>query len=193
MQVKRAELEAGLQCFRARNQIDLCAHWLQLLYVERELYGTRATIVQTTEVHSLEQWPLIGILLWLGEGEGLGFLFYTLMEAWLAVMLSFKLLTTQAAGIKLLYFTWCDVNHQWPAMAELYPELCVLERNWMPKPGSSRPKLMRIRSNNTGLNPRLFGAEARARRIWKNFLADCCSKYCGSGSTCFWASRIRIH
>jgi hypothetical protein len=44
---------------------------------------------------------------------------------WLAVcmvseeMLNFKLLSTQAAGIKYLYFTWCDWNHQRPAMAEL--------------------------------------------------------------------------
>ncbi len=32
-----------------------------------------------------------------------------------AEMLNSKLLSKQAAGIKHLYFTLCDGNHQWPA------------------------------------------------------------------------------
>jgi hypothetical protein len=36
-----------------------------------------------------------------------------------AVMLNYKLLSTQAAVIKHLNITLCDGNHQWLAMAEL--------------------------------------------------------------------------
>jgi hypothetical protein len=35
---------------------------------------------------------------------------------------------TQAAGIKYFYIIWCDGNHQWPAMAELYSQNSVFLR-----------------------------------------------------------------
>jgi hypothetical protein len=34
-----------------------------------------------------------------------------------AEMLNCKLLLARAAGMKDVYFTLCDVNHQWPDMA----------------------------------------------------------------------------
>ncbi len=65
---------------------------------------------------SLEQCPwLIVISPCLGEGERCFVLWWNLK--WLAVclvwaeMLNCKLLSPQAAGIKHLYFTWCDGNH----------------------------------------------------------------------------------
>ncbi len=45
-----------------------------------------------------------------------------------AEMLNCKLLSTQAAGIKHLYFKWCDRNHQWPAMAKLCSQNSVFLR-----------------------------------------------------------------
>jgi hypothetical protein len=87
---------------------------------------------------------LIGILPSLGEGEwaAIHVLYSDRSLKWLAAfmvsaeMVNRKLLSTQAAGIKHLYFTlYSDGNQQRPAMAELYPELCGLERSQMPLPG----------------------------------------------------------
>ncbi len=66
---------------------------------------------------------------------------------WLAVcmvsaeMLNCKLLSTQAAGIKHLYFTWCDGNHQWPAMAELYIQSRKLKSRYMARNRFQEPSL----------------------------------------------------
>jgi hypothetical protein len=51
-------------------------------------------------------------------------------------MLNCKLLSTQAASMKDLYFRSWDLNHQWPDMAEHLPQLCVTERSKMLWPGS---------------------------------------------------------
>jgi hypothetical protein len=70
---------------------------------------------------------MVGIFPNLGEGEGAGIhvLYFDGSLKWLAVcsmvsaeMLICKLLSTQAAGIKHLYFTLCGINHQWPTLAE---------------------------------------------------------------------------
>ncbi len=61
---------------------------------------------------------LIGMLPSLDEGDWFRFMFCTVTKAkWLAVcmvsaeMLNCKLLSTRAAGMKALYFTWCGGNH----------------------------------------------------------------------------------
>ncbi len=65
---------------------------------------------------------IIGILPGLGGGEGRKFMFCTgsltrlAIHTDLAGMLNWKLMSTQAAGIKHLFFTWCNGNHQWAAM-----------------------------------------------------------------------------
>jgi hypothetical protein len=54
------------------------------------------------------------------KGAGIHVLYSDRSLKWLAIcmvsaeMIKCKLLSAQSAGIKDLYFTWCDGNHQWP-------------------------------------------------------------------------------
>ncbi len=85
------------------------------------VHSTWAAIIQNTEVKRIEQRPwMASCHAYVEErGEDLRFVLWLKLKMFAvcmvsAEMLNCKLLSTQAAGIKYLYFTWCDGNYPWP-------------------------------------------------------------------------------